>query len=107
MNSQISYFSQKRGSFSNSLINSVHRAGLDAVPCTSTTGVRPDLCGCSMNTPSRKFASPMVKSPERKPAISKSQIGAPSKVNARAEVVSYSIGTSTPSILSVLVESGV
>src|ERR1041385_4801633 len=34
-------FAQKLGSFSNSLISSAQRAGLDAVPCTSTTRMRP------------------------------------------------------------------
>jgi hypothetical protein len=93
MNSQISKFSQNRGSFSSSLTNSAHRAGLDAVPCTSTTGMRPVRCGRIMKSPSRNnFWAPIAKSPERKPAISKSQIGAPSKVRARADVVSYSIG---------------
>jgi hypothetical protein len=47
------------------------------------------------------------KIPGAKPAISKSQTGAPSKLSASAEVVSYSMGTSTPAIFTDRAESGV
>jgi hypothetical protein len=46
------------------------------------------------------------KSPERKPAISKSQTGDSSNLSANAEVISYSMGTSLLLILTVLAESG-
>ena len=36
------------GSFSSSLVISAQRAGLDAVPCTKTTGMRPGRYGCSI-----------------------------------------------------------
>ena len=87
-------------------MSSAQRAGLEAVPCTSTTGIRPVLCGCSMNI------LPQICVADREVAGAKtSDLEIPNRrpfqTQGEGRIVSYSMGTSTPSILSDLPESGV
>ena len=93
-------FVRSAGSFWISLTMSAHRAGLEAVPWTRTTGIRPRRYGCIMMRPSPKMLRPA----RRKPASSESQTGAPSSPSASAALGSSSSGNTTPSA-SMLVAS--
>src|SRR6266436_2884629 len=90
-------FVRSAGSFWTSLIISAQRAGLDAVPWTRITGIRPRRYGCIMMRPSPKMLRPA----RRNPASSVSQTGAPSSASAKAAVGSSSSGTTPPSPCTV------
>ena len=78
---------------------SAQRNGLEAVPCTSTTGMRPRRCGSSANRWSLALGSfRLANALLSRPDSSRVQPFPSTAKSARTAVCPYSSGTSCPPI---------